>query len=76
MLKPYHGCEAGLGPDCVASSPAAVNSVMSSVELSSADLGKSVSACVVVVSSAESVRPAVTSVVLTIVSLMHDHLAT
>lgn len=39
ILKPYHECEAGPGSDCVASSPAAVTSVVPSVELSSAHFG-------------------------------------
>lgn len=61
MLKPYHEREAGPGPDSVTSSPAVVTNVMPSAELSSVNLVKSVPVCVLALSSAESVDPAVLS---------------
>ena len=58
---------AGPGPGGVTSNSAAVNAVMPSVVLPSADLGNSVSTCLVALSSAESVKSAVTSVALSTV---------
>ncbi len=65
MLKPYHEHEP-------ASNPVAVTSAMPSVGLSSAHLGKSVSACVAALSSGESVRPALTAVARTTVGGEED----
>lgn len=61
-MKPYHEHGAELGLDGVAHSSAPGDFGSSSVELSSAEIGKSVSGCVVVLSGTDSVVPAVTLV--------------